>query len=374
MRIGFLVTAASLFVTISASPASNKVFSGELQRVTAESIAIRLTDGIIIEARLAPGKGGISPHTLGEQYAVGDQVQITCAPIPSDYYAPLGRSLVLEVKKFKFLREATPEERTKALISKEWRQSPNLLKASGTPPPAPSPLPANAGPDWPDRLQRIRSHILQFIATLPNFVADESVERYVSTPAAPNWKQVDTIKSEITVKGKGVSRDHIVFNDSPWNKAYRQLPGFKWTDGFGSQLAFLFDENCPTAFEPEGQITEGNKTLSVIRYSSPPDGCEFYWEEYQAFYPAKTGRILLDEREENVIRLETNSEGFPEAFPMSASQKQVSWDFVKIGDAVHLLPVSAEIKIVLSNGEMRLARNVYTNHRHFEAASNITYH
>jgi len=37
----------------------------------------------------------------------------------------------------------------------------------------------------------------------------------------------------------------------------------------------------------------------------------FYWQDYQRFYPAKTGRIVLDAAEEHVVRLETQSAGFP---------------------------------------------------------------
>ena len=206
---------------------------------------------------------------------------------------------------------------------------------------------------------------------MPNFVADEVARRYVSTTSPPDWRLLDTIESEITFKGSAVSRHHMTVNGKPWTSGYRALPGFKWTDAFGSQLSYLFEPNCPTTFEPEGQVSEGGKSLSVIQYTSPPDGCEFYWQDYQQFYPGKTGRILLDEGE--VVRLETDSEVFPEAFPISASKKQVSWDFVRIGDATHLLPVSAEITVLLSTGEMRRARHEYKNHRHFEAASNITF-
>ena len=83
---------------------------------------------------------------------------------------------------------------------------------------------------------------------------------------------------------------------------------------------------------------------------------------------------MLDEREENVIRLELTSTGFPKGFPMSAFEEQISWDYVKIGDSDHLLPVSADFISASSSGEMRLTRHEYKNHRHFEASSNITFH
>jgi hypothetical protein len=358
-----LVVAASLLLTGSATGAPPKLaFTGELQQVTGVSIAIRLADGRIIEARNTATGGDLSPRNLAKRYTVGDRVEITCVAFGGVYSPLVRRRLSLELKKLRFLRTPSREERSKALASKAWRQSPNLLKVGPSESAPGEGLPASL----PPAIEQIRSHIMKFVSGMPNFVADEVAKRYVSTTNPPNWRLADTIESEITFKGSAVSREHITVNGKPWNSTYRELPGFKWTDAFGSQLTYLFDPACPTTFEPEGK--------TVVRYSSPPDGCEFFWQDYQQFYPGKTGRILLEEGEENVIRLETNSEVFPEAFPISSSEKQVSWDFVKIGDAAHLLPVSAEIQIALSTGEMRLARHEYKNHRHFEAASNVTFH
>ena len=93
--------------------------------------------------------------------------------------------------------------------------------------------------------------------------------------------------------------------------------------------------------------------MSVISYRSPPDGCEFYWQDYQQSYPAQTGRIVLDAAEEHVVRLETQSAGFPSAFPIASVSKPMTWDSVTIGDGTHWLPVAAEARVVRSNGEMR---------------------
>ncbi len=378
---GFLAAASVLMTGHAWGAESKAVFSGELERVTTGSISILLEDGRIIEARNTPAHGNLSARTLAEDYKIGDQVEITCAAIAGVYDSVVGRRLFLELKKLRFLRAPSPQERAMALTSRAWRQSPNVLQGppAGDAPGAPPNkieivTTAGSPPEWPARLEQVRSRILKFVAEMPNFVADEVAKRYVSTGNPPDWRLVDTIQSEITFKGNAVTREHLSVNGKPWNEGYRALPGFKWTDAFGSQLKFLFDENCPTAFEPEGPVIEEGKTLTAVRYSSPPDGCEFYWQNYQQFYPDRAGRILLDERGENLVRLETNSGVFPREFPIASTRKRVSWDYVKIGDATHLLPVSAEIQVVLANGEMRLARHEYTNHRHFEAASNITFH
>lgn len=369
----FVVIASSLLLAGVADGALTiQVFSGALERVTEVSVSIRLDDGRIIESRDTATRGDLAPHNLAGRYSVGDRVEIACVSIKGVYESVLGRRMFLELKRVKSLGKPSAGERQVALTSKAWRQPPNLL-AEG---PAPEVGTNQPAPDaeWQARLDQIRSRVLAFVAAMPNFVADEVAQRYVSSTDPPEWRPLDTIDSEITFKGNAASRDHIVVSGKPWNQGYRALPGFKWTDTFGSQLSFLFDEKCPTAFEFEGTVAEDGKSLSAIRYQSPPDGCEFYWQDYQQFYPAKTGRLLLDEQAGNVVRLETEAGGFPKAFPIVSVRKQVSWDDVKIADATHLLPVSAEITVVLATGEMRLSRNEYKNHRHFEAASSITFH
>lgn len=355
------------------------------------SISIRLTDGRIIEALNTADARDLSPRTLAQRFTVGDRVEVTCIGIEPVYYPLIGHDLLLELKTLRFLRKPSDEEGSKALASKawRWRQRYNLLRSAAALAQVPggSPLrglqlpeahdePATGrASDWSGRLERIRSNILEFASKMPNFVADEVVKRYVSTSPLPQWQFVDTIESETTFRGSAESRGHIRLNGNAWTHPYNTLPGWKWDAGFGADLPRLFGANCPTTFESEGRVSEGGRSLSVVRFSSPPDGCVgYYWSGYQSFFAGQTGRIFLDEHEENVIQIEAKSREFPKAFPLSAVEEQVSWGYVNIGDATHLLPVSSQIMYVQSTGRMQLTKVEYKNHRHFEASSTITFH
>lgn len=344
-------------------------FSGGLMRVTDGSISVRLADGRIIAVRNRARHGELSPRALAERYTVGDQVQITCREISDWFYPPINQPLSLELRKLVPLGKASGERLAKELESPEWRWTPNLL---------PTPKQQAANGDGAvyrvsERLARLRSRMLEFTARMPNFVADESVKRYVSEANPPVWRLEDTITSEVTFHGSLESRERILLNSEPWTTAYFALPGFKWTGAFGSILHDVFDPACLATFDPLGPAIEEHRSVSVIRFSSPVDACEQFFHGSQRFYPATSGRIVLDEREENVIRMEQNSV-FPKEFPIAASEKKVSWDNVTIGGVVHLLPVSAEAKVVYRTGLARLSRNEYKNHRHFEAAAVVTFH
>jgi hypothetical protein len=423
LYLGLLVGVALLLPAGGANGApSDLTFSGELQRVTADSIAIREADGIIIEAQNTASDGDLSPKSLSERYAVGDQVEITCARIVGVYSAQLDRRLYLRLQALRFLRAPSEEERRKALASRAWGGAPGNLLANGAVlflflqyfrPDLPLPgealpdgpratevpngratepttewptrtalallpdgrleLRTEPTPEWPAKLEQIRSHLLAYVKEMPNFVADEVAKRYASRTSPPSWRLVDTIGSEMTFHGGGASRGHITVNGRPWKSAYNDNFGALWTPGIGFELPCLLARGSRTTFEPEARVTEGGKSVSVVRYNSPPDGCGFLLSVYQQFYQGMTGRIWLDEPEENVIRLEEDSRVFPKDFSISAEESRTSWDFVKIGDATHLLPVSADITFTMSDGGMTLTRCEYKNHRHFEAASRITF-
>ena len=84
------------------------------------------------------------------------------------------------------------------------------------------------------------------------------------------------------------------------------------------------------------------------------------------------GYVFINEG--NVIQLDEEASGFPAGFDFAQRNEEVSWDFVKIGDASHLLPVAANFVVLYSSGKRWRVEVQYKNHRHFEAATNVTFH
>lgn len=377
----FLLIASLLFTCGASLSRSGMTFSGELEEVTAASVAIRLADGRIVEARNTNARGELSPHALAERYSVGDEVEIVCAPIKRTYVHAVDRQFSLEVKELRSVRQVSEDERSKALRSPAWRfySKQNLLYPAANERvragvwrvaarPATQPYTA----EWSAKFERIRTRVLEAASRMPNFIADEVVKHYTARATPPTWRPLDIVESEVTFKGSSDSRTNIRFKGKPWKSTWEALPASKWGNPFAGKLYWLFSRNCPTRFEPGGWVSEGGKRFEVFNYSAPTDGCERFYNGYQAFFAAIAGRVLLDEREENVVRIETNSR-FPSGYPLSTSEQRVSWDFVKIGEEEHFLPVSADWISVEPSGEMRLARIEYKNHRHFEAASSVTF-
>ena len=117
------------------------------------------------------------------------------------------------------------------------------------------------------------------------------------------------------------------------------------------------------------------RQLIEYRFRSPVDGCfPFLYFAYQRYNPARTGRVFIDDPGGNVIQADDQAGGFPADFEFAGREEHMFWDYVKIGESSHLLPVRANFLVVYSSGTRYRVEVVYKNHRHFEASTTVTFH
>jgi hypothetical protein len=224
------------------------------------------------------------------------------------------------------------------------------------------------------KLEHAREVNLAYASHMPSFVADETATRYTSDSRPGKWRRFDTIETEITFSGSSAVRRQIRRNAKPWDQPFESLPGFKWYGGFGTEIRPVFDPECPTAVEPAGREEIRGRQLLKYRFRSPADGCfaDFYFGAHR-YNPPRTGHVFLDDPGGNVIQLDEDAAGFPPEAEFAERTEEVFWDNVKIANEVHLLPVAANFLVVYSSGARSRVEVKYTNHRHFEASTNITF-
>ncbi len=151
--------------------------------------------------------------------------------------------------------------------------------------------------------------------------------------------------------GSRAVRQQIRRNGKPWDQPFDALPGFKWYEGFGTEISPLFDPQCPTTIEYQGRSKVGGRQLLEYRFSSPVDGCfPFFYFDYQRYNPARTGHVFIDDPGGNVIQVDDEASGFPADFEFAEREEHVFWDYVKIGENSHLLPVRANFLVRLFLG------------------------
>lgn len=347
-------------------------FTGSLERVGDDSISVKLADRRVIDAML-PNTAALGASAIAAQYSMGDEVEIKCKPIQPVWEEATSRFQSLEVTALRFVRRPSPQEVANMLEAKS-REGKNLLQRPTPPPSEPK---RAADPDAPGsrELEQARRINLEYAANMPNFVADETAKRYRSTTRSPAWRAYDTVEDEITFRGRRAIRQQIRRDGKPWNEPFDALPGFKWYEGFETEISPLFDPQCPTTIEYQGRSKISGRQLLDYRFSSPVDGCfPFLYFTYTRYNPARTGHVYIEDPGGSVIQVDDDAIGFPADFEFAGREEHMFWDYVKIGENSHLLPVRANFLVVYSSGVRYRVEVEYRNHRHFETSTTVTFH
>jgi len=346
-------------------------FTGGLERVGDQSISVKLADNRVIDAML-PNTLALASTAIAAQYNMGDEVEIKCKPTQPVWEAATSRFRFLEITAIRFLRRPSPEE-VFSMLEARPREGKNLLQLPAVVVPKPN---RTADPDAPGAraLEHARQINLEYAANMPNFVADETAKRYRSTPRSPGWSHYDTVETEITFRGRRAVRQQVRRNGKPWGQPFDALPGYKWYEGFETEISPLFDPQCPTTIEYQGSSISGGRQLLEYRFSSPVDGCfPFLYFAYQRYNPDRTGHVFVEDPGGSVLQVDDEAGGFPADFEFARKEEHMFWDYVKIGEGSHLLPVRANFLVVYSDGTRYRVEVEYKNHRHFEASTKITF-
>ena len=344
-----------------------------------QSITVLLPDGRLIDAKLPSGPV-LSSGVLAAKLSVGDWVRMDCAPISPvwDQAANMPRSL--ELRSIRFLREARPEEMTRAIQSPDWRRPGNLLHlppGKVAPPIEPPPAPAASHSDDASSgplavLEKARSVNLDRASHLPNFTADEEVNCY---SAVATWRHDASIKSEVTFNGMSQTRQQFGADGKLAPAVGIPAGCIGWTGGFGSYIRPVFDPKCGTTLTFSKTIGKPGKQTYVYNFSAPVEGACYplSFSGYERAYSAHEGSVAIDPVSGDMLSVVVRSHGFPKTYRISEIKESVAWGVVNIEGESHLLPVSYEKSLELGSGGANRVSATYTKHRHFEANTSITY-
>jgi hypothetical protein len=219
-------------------------------------------------------------------------------------------------------------------------------------------------------VEHARQVNLERAANMPNCVADEVTKRYSGRVGSSKWEYEDTIEGEITARGIQITRQNWRRNGKPRSSS---AIGGMLTTGFGAALKPLFDPECPTTLELQGREEVRGKPVLAYAFRSPADGCFGNLYGNSPYNAARTGQVLIDVLSGEVLQFEEEATGFPKGFGFVQRNQVMTWDSVRIGDAFHWLPVTADFIWHMDSGVLGRATIEYKNHRHFEAAANITF-
>ncbi len=262
------------------------------------------------------------------------------------------------------------------LLSVPERQDviPNVSLKTIQPPHASTPLPEEN--DFTAKLERSRELTEHYLKALPNFNVDESsVLSLSSVSATPKWRVSEQVESEVSFQGNTSTHRNVVRNGKPWNDTFAHLPPDARATPNHWILGIIFSLDCDVTLDFAKRDTVAGTPVLVYRFTAPPETCfpPPWGGPGERYFAGRSGTISFGEADGLVRRLEVRTTGFPKEFWTQMVEIAGVWDYIKIGQEAYLLPVQAETLTVRRNNTMSLSVSKYTNHRHFEAFSNITF-
>ncbi len=195
---------------------------------------------------------------------------------------------------------------------------------------------------------------------LPNFICQETVQRFNSQSQPPKWRDVDTVTAEVTfVSGKGDRYSNITIDgkkvdvppEARSGMALRRFLDQLHTGGmwslaqFGTEIAAVFDPRSRTNFKFDGEVAlpSGSSMLFDFHFYSANNYSFEIDSDMIRYNPGLTGSIWTDQKGGQLLRVEANATEIDLRFPMSSFFSATNYGDVKIADiGSFLLPTTGE--------------------------------
>jgi VWFA-related protein len=219
---------------------------------------------------------------------------------------------------------------------------------------------------------------------LPDVICDRQMKRHWW--AAPNWikssARQDVVTSKVVYRNGLEYYEDLRVNGKPADPGSRKWVGATWSSGeFATILGAIFlpQSVAEFHFEKEGAFhsvealvfqfnVEKQNNKKFYLHAATTNGASWTW------YPAYHGRIWLDAKTFQLLRLERVSSNTP-GYPIKRADTEIDYADVALGDGSHfVLPTGSDVLTCLTGDKQdECAHNIiqFTNWHKFGVKTQI---
>jgi hypothetical protein len=239
---------------------------------------------------------------------------------------------------------------------------------------APIPIPPPPVEEQNALIEEVREYALSYSKNLPNFLCTQVTRRYYDQSGTEFWQMQDTLTTRLSFFEGKETYQLVMINNRSTTQSYASLGGATSTGEFGSMLQQLFEAKTEATFQWLRWATLRGHRAHVYSYHVPQSNSQWHlsYERNQDMIVAYTGLVYVDRDTGMILKVTLDAENVPQSFPISQASSAVDYDYVKIGDQTHLLPLKGEVHMRTSKV---LTRNLVEFHlyRKFGADTSITF-
>jgi hypothetical protein len=235
--------------------------------------------------------------------------------------------------------------------------------------------PTNLNPKE-ELIERAREYALNFTDNLPNYVCQQFTTRYMRIPGSKEWHAQDVVSANVVYEGGKEDYRNIAINGKPVNKKMEELPGSWSTGEFGTTLRSLFHPGRQAEFTFVKQSYMNGMNTWVYDYKVRRENSDWHVSlGSQSIIPAYGGRVWIDEKTAQVLRIEMSATDIPRDFPLDQVEASNDYGFVRLATAdQYMLPTHAET-LSCERGSPVCSRNTidFRNYHKYSGEANIVF-
>ncbi|MBL8231492.1 MAG: hypothetical protein JNL98_23555 [Bryobacterales bacterium] len=210
-------------------------------------------------------------------------------------------------------------------------------------------------------IESARQYALSYTRRLPDFICTQVTRRFYDPTGLEFWQRADVITERLSYFEQKEDYKVILINSRPAEGVSRdQLGGATSSGEFGSLLKEVFEPESDTYFRWDRWATLRGRRVHVYNYlvSQPKSKWRIDYQKTMSIVAGYRGLIYVDAQTLAVMQITLDATDIPPSFPVQQAKTLLAYDFVKIGEMEHVLPLRAEVR-------MREGRNLVKNEVEF---------
>lgn len=212
-------------------------------------------------------------------------------------------------------------------------------------------------------LANARAATLAASEAMPDFIVKQLITRSYARGKFINWRVADHLSIAVSYRASaGEEYKLLSVNGQPptvtarEGGSYEQVGGTSSTGEYVSMLAALFKEKTEATFQAVDTDTLRTHRAVVYEFNVRKENSNWSIKAIgdRSVITGYRGRIWLDRETYRALRVEMISTEIPTDFPVTAASSTLDYDWVTINEQRYLLPLTAEIKLTIGNGEQAI--------------------
>jgi hypothetical protein len=225
-------------------------------------------------------------------------------------------------------------------------------------------------------IHHARVYALNYAARLPDFLCNETVERFEDLGKG-SWNKKDILGVKLSYLDHAEDYHLITLNGHPTTQSFQSMRG-AWSQGeFGSLMLGIFDLKSHTRFTWDHWTHLRKRATQVYSYRVQTTDSHYKLSFGMGPIPdevvvGEEGLVYLDGETNDIVRLTDRAADIPVDFPVRQAMRVLDYASQDVGGKQYVLPLRAEVR--MGTGYIHTKNEVtFSGFRKFQGESTITF-